>query len=391
MPMDDKTVEVSTSSDAPIELESQFILRLPSVAAASLKAAVQAGVTNLKDRLSIQLQPDMRHGTVRFDGWVLPAKVVDLPCIIESHKTLDKKNFYKTADICQMMICKEESEENKIEEEEGKKGKDGKDKKFIWPHGITPPLKNVRKKRFRKTLKKKYVDFPEIEKEVKRLFRQDNEAIQVRYEVVNADDEMKNDSKTNINSPATGGNSGTGFDVGEHDIFGDVVSSSDEEDTRVPDSDDGSRLSITNTSNREIILKESRTEKLVTEFSKGMITSTENDSMNEFKNSESSFSNYEMETNNAAAAVAALAEDTEASTALARGAENEELRQKLNEIENEIENLQRQRRAQEMDMQGIENIALKQRFQQIIDDLKEQEAAKVQEYEEISKYMNDMM
>ena len=104
MPMDDKTAEVSTSSDAPIELESQFILRLPSVAAASLKAAVQAGVTNLKDRLSIQLQPDMRHGTVRFDGWVLPAKVVDLPCIIESHKTLDKKNFYKTADICQMMI-----------------------------------------------------------------------------------------------------------------------------------------------------------------------------------------------------------------------------------------------------------------------------------------------
>ena len=89
--------------------------------------------------------------------------------------------------------------------------------------------------------------------------------------------------------------------------------------------------------------------------------------------------------------MAALAEDTETSTALAREAENEELRQKLNEIENEIENLQRQRRAQEMDMQGIENIALKQRFQQIIDDLKEQEAAKVQEYEEISKYMNDMM
>jgi TATA-binding protein-associated factor Taf7 len=41
-----------------------------------------------------------------------------------------------------------------------KKGKDGErkvDKKFIWPHGITPPLKNVRKRRFRKTLKKKVV------------------------------------------------------------------------------------------------------------------------------------------------------------------------------------------------------------------------------------------
>lgn len=84
------------------------------------------GVQNLKDRLSIQLDPDIRNGKVRFDGWVLPAKVVDLPTIIESHKTLDNKNFYKTADICQMMICKEEVDEVKPEEsEEIKKTKDG--------------------------------------------------------------------------------------------------------------------------------------------------------------------------------------------------------------------------------------------------------------------------
>jgi TATA-binding protein-associated factor Taf7 len=177
---------------------------------------------NLKERLTIQIEPDMRHGTVRFDGWVLPSKVVDLPTIIESHKTLDGKNFYKTADICQIMVCKEDSEEsnvnNKSEDNEDlnnqKKSKDGKDKKFLYPHGITPPLKNVRKKRFRKTLKKKYVDFPEIEKEVKRLFRTDNEAIHVRYEVVNADDELKTDiAKSSSFSPAIGGNS-TGFDVG---------------------------------------------------------------------------------------------------------------------------------------------------------------------------------
>lgn len=40
------------------------------------------------------------------------------------------------------------------------------DKKFLHPHGIAPPLKNCRKRRFRKTLKKKYVEAPEIEKEV---------------------------------------------------------------------------------------------------------------------------------------------------------------------------------------------------------------------------------
>jgi len=32
----------------------------------------------------------------------LAAKLVDLPCIIESLKTIDKKTFYKTADICQV-------------------------------------------------------------------------------------------------------------------------------------------------------------------------------------------------------------------------------------------------------------------------------------------------
>jgi len=29
-------------------------------------------------------------------------QVVDLPCIVESLKTVDKKTFYKTADICQV-------------------------------------------------------------------------------------------------------------------------------------------------------------------------------------------------------------------------------------------------------------------------------------------------
>jgi len=131
------------------EQESQFILRLPSLPAASLRAAVKsgkgrelnqfrldtkftlfsfhlAGVLNLKDRLNIQIEQDMRNGVVRFDGWVLPAKIMDLPTIIESHKTLDNKNFHKTADICQIMICKEEADEVKEESEETiKKSKDG--------------------------------------------------------------------------------------------------------------------------------------------------------------------------------------------------------------------------------------------------------------------------
>lgn len=59
------------------------------------------------------------------------------------------------------------------------------------PHGIAPPMKNVRKRRFRKTLKKKYVEAPEIEKEVRRLLRVDNEAVSVRWELITEEDESK--------------------------------------------------------------------------------------------------------------------------------------------------------------------------------------------------------
>ncbi|MEQ2245250.1 transcription initiation factor TFIID subunit 7 [Ilyodon furcidens] len=60
-----------------------------------------------------------------------------------------------------------------------KKDKD-KDKKFIWNHGITCPLKNTRKRRFRKTAKKKYIESPDVEKEVKRLLSTDADAVSVR-------------------------------------------------------------------------------------------------------------------------------------------------------------------------------------------------------------------
>ena len=352
---------------------------------------------NLKERLTIQIEPDMRRGTVRFDGWVLPAKIVDLPTIIESHKTLDAKNFYKTADICQMMICREDTEESSaaakaedLEDNQQKKLKDGKDKKFLYPHGITPPLKNVRKKRFRKTLKKKYVDFPEIEKEVKRLFRTDNEAIHVRYEVVNADEESKADlAKSSALSPmaATGGNS-TGFDVGEHDLFGDVVSSSDEDDTRGVISGDDSRMS---SSIRDALLKDksSPDKYTFTEFSKGMLSDLPSDPLA----STSSNYNFEMESMESSNAVdamgAALAEDTAATCALERGAENDQLLEKLQEIESEIQSLQSQRLNQQIEMDNIENMALKQRFQSQINELKAQETAKRRQYDELTALLND--
>lgn len=65
----------------------------------------------------------MRHAEVRLDHWLLPGKVVDLPTVIESLKTIDSKSFYKTADICQMLLCKEEEDQVTDEECTQKKKK----------------------------------------------------------------------------------------------------------------------------------------------------------------------------------------------------------------------------------------------------------------------------
>ena len=54
---------------------------------------------------------------------------MDLPTIIESHKTIDRKTFYKTAEISQLLICKdglEESDEDSADEESKKEKKDDK-------------------------------------------------------------------------------------------------------------------------------------------------------------------------------------------------------------------------------------------------------------------------
>jgi transcription initiation factor TFIID subunit 7 len=102
MPID-KPMKSDRRDDNGVDLETQFILRLPEEPANVLRDAVRSGAPNLKERLSISLENDLRKGMVRIDDRYLYAKVVDLPTVIESLKTIDKKSFYKTADICQMV------------------------------------------------------------------------------------------------------------------------------------------------------------------------------------------------------------------------------------------------------------------------------------------------
>ena len=202
-----------------IELENQFILRFPTKKEdngsfqahptakklrelLSKQELTETTEDLLKDRLSIELNTETRKGRVKFDDEIFEARLVDLPCIIESLKTIDRKMFYKTADISQMLVCKTKDEHFTSSDEENKKKdsstikkKNSSDannfsKKYQWSHGITAPLKNVRRKRFRTVAKKKIVDYADIEKEVKQLFRADREAVKVEYEVLVVEGEL---------------------------------------------------------------------------------------------------------------------------------------------------------------------------------------------------------
>ncbi|KAF8587426.1 hypothetical protein K439DRAFT_1630721 [Ramaria rubella] len=164
------------SDDEDLAFEEQFILRMPpGEDCEKLKAMV--------DRREITKDvwfkfKDSRRGVFHIGTSTYSSKLVDLPCIVESQKTLDNKNMFKVADICQMLVV-----EDKLHSEEEISGnKSFNIDEFIWPHGITPPLHWVRKRRFRKRVNRRTIET--VEQEVERLLGEDANATKVEYELL---------------------------------------------------------------------------------------------------------------------------------------------------------------------------------------------------------------
>ncbi|CAH8617236.1 unnamed protein product [Schistosoma rodhaini] len=252
--------------DSNYDLEQQFILRMTdTVAAQNLAADIDAGIP-FKENFTVEFKPDMRHTIVRYNGQVYQGQIMDLPCIIESLKTTDKKNFYKTANICQMMICTQGDETGPLrgtaaylDNRPGSRNKtfdiSHENREFQFLHGITPPLKNVLHRRFRKTRRKRFVDMPKIEKEVKQLLRADLQAVNVKWEVIwtdppapvirsNANNNksgLSNNETDNSNNVQSGNqqrtaddeledeedeDGGRAYAIDHRDVFGEISSSS---------------------------------------------------------------------------------------------------------------------------------------------------------------------
>lgn len=347
-----------TPSEPAFDLEQQFILRLPPGPAMALRRDVQIGSLTLKDKFSIEMQPDHRHCIVRFGNELLYAKLMDLPCIIESLKTVDMKTFYKTADISQILICSNTDEETSQDENESPKKKEkDKNKKYHFPHGVTPPLKNVRKRRFRKTLKKKYMEQPDIEKEVKRLFRTDAEAINVKWEIIVEEEKPTADSSGQGGQTTmegwVGGQSGQwnqnsgSLDYGN--LFGELSSSDDEEEEDEEEEEEEEEKDI------------------------NIMDSGEDDlSQGGFAGRRSNFTANKDDS---------MSQDT------AGDPDSVELQSKLSELKRQVEEIRQRRKSTEERLAKTQSPVLQQRIQAILDQTIKEEKEKGQEYEILSSML----
>ncbi|KAF9475861.1 hypothetical protein BDN70DRAFT_883193 [Pholiota conissans] len=164
------------SDDEDLAFEEQFILRMsPGEDCEKLRKAVASREVGNDVWFKFK---DSRRAIFHIGNNTYSAKLVDLPCVIESQKTLDNKQMFKVADICQMLVV-----DKKVQsEDQVMKEKSFNIDEFIWPHGLTPPLHHVRKRRFRKRVNRRTIE--SVEQEVERLLDEDSLASEVKYDIL---------------------------------------------------------------------------------------------------------------------------------------------------------------------------------------------------------------
>ncbi|XP_052490573.1 transcription initiation factor TFIID subunit 7 [Gossypium raimondii] len=118
-------------------MDEQFILRVPPSVAERINRLLSENASSSEDKsLDLEFSEDGRTGTFVIGNDRFPASVLDLPCVVESYKTYDDSALVKTADVGQMILVRESGEASPDVVE--------------YRHGLTPPMRDARKRRFRR-------------------------------------------------------------------------------------------------------------------------------------------------------------------------------------------------------------------------------------------------
>jgi transcription initiation factor TFIID subunit 7 len=180
-------------------IEEQFILRMPPGEHCDyLNQKVQErkiGVPLKDGGADFQLKwlPGVeRRAFLSVKGTHFASVLVDLPTITESMKTWDRKNFMKSADICQMLLVFQQVANEAEAKTAALPPMVASD--YRWPHGLTPPMHDCIHRRFRKRLSKK--EIKDKEAELQRLLKADAEAVVTSWELIDdAREGMKHDDE----------------------------------------------------------------------------------------------------------------------------------------------------------------------------------------------------
>jgi TATA-binding protein-associated factor Taf7 len=172
-----------TDEDDQNPHESHLILRMPAGHPSTLVLREKVQRREAMDGVRLCFDShgavETRNGFMELPGYSrMRATLVDLPCVLEAHKTFDQKQVYKVADIAQMIVV----DPIQIDNPDSNYGPLDTKIAISWPDGITPPLRRVRQRRFRKRMVNTSAEL--IEAAVENLLRADFMAEETVCEMV---------------------------------------------------------------------------------------------------------------------------------------------------------------------------------------------------------------
>ncbi|KAJ6172728.1 hypothetical protein N7470_001795 [Penicillium chermesinum] len=169
----------ASDCEADPSIEEQFILRmLPGEDCEYLRQTINERRFDKHEFSFKALNREGRRAILRIRDKQYAASLVDLPCIIEGMKSFDRRGWYKSADISQMLLVlgpvssDQEAMEYPLPPEIAKPD----EKTLQYPHGLAPPLRWVRKRRFRDRVSSRTIE--QVEKAVEDLIAEDEKSLQ---------------------------------------------------------------------------------------------------------------------------------------------------------------------------------------------------------------------